>query len=90
MNTELKVRKIKFNVLRKVCVNKIYFNIVHFLCIYITYIIFNTNFLCSVLINFISNMFWPQILAIFIELINFLVCAACMSAYFLHIWLIRM
>ena len=54
------------------------------------YIIFNTNLLHNIFINYCSDMFWPQFFAIFREHIWFVKYAAYMWTYLaavLHIWL---
>jgi hypothetical protein len=58
------------------------FNIVHLPSNYITYIILNTNFLQNFLfVNYCSDMFEPQLLAIVKEFTRFSTCAAYASTY---------
>ena len=42
----------------------------------LTYTIFNTNLVHNVFINYCSDIFWFQFLAIFRQHISFLMCAA--------------
>jgi hypothetical protein len=57
------------------------FNIVHFPFNKITCIIFNTNLLHNVFINYYSEMFRLHFLSILREHINVLMCAASISTY---------
>jgi hypothetical protein len=59
------------------------FIIVHFPCSYITYTVFITDLLhcVSIVINYRSEMFRPQLSAIFRELASFSMCAGYVSPY---------
>jgi len=59
------------------------FIVVHFPCSYITYTIFITDLLHGdfVVINYCSEMFRPQLSAIFREHASFSTCAAYVSPY---------
>jgi hypothetical protein len=52
-------------------------NTVHFLYNYSTSTVLNTN--CCTMFIYSPNIFWPQFLAIFVELVVLLMCAVYMS-----------